>query len=160
MTLKLFEMVDRLQTFGSITNVLDRFSKRQGGRTKDTLKAGPAPTPPPPHRSIIEYIFYYHYMYIRNVSISEMSSGRVKMVGSSGRAKSRFFGEPDTDSNKNVHVGSGQNVWSSGRSGRVVSDRVAICDPRTSEMTAEGQCVFGKTALLHYWRVVMSLSIL
>eukprot|EP00493_Phyllostaurus_siculus_P003222 UN03236 len=65
-------------------------------------------------------------MYIRNVSISEMSSGRVKMVGSSGRAKSRFFGEPDTDSNKNVHVGSGQNVWSSGRSGRVVSDRVAI----------------------------------
>ena len=93
MTLKLFEMVDRLQTFGSITNVLDRFSKRQGGRTKDTLKAGPAPTPPP-HRSIIEYIFYYHYMYIRNVSISEMSSGRVKMVGSSGRPSHDFLVNP------------------------------------------------------------------
>ena len=60
-------MVDRLQTFWIDYKRFGSVTQRQEGRTKDTLKAGPAPTPTPPHRSIIEYIFYYHYMYIRNV---------------------------------------------------------------------------------------------
>ena len=43
-------MVDRLQTFWIDYKRFGSVTQRQGGRTKDTLKAGPAPTTPT-HRS-------------------------------------------------------------------------------------------------------------
>ena len=75
--------------------------------------------------------------------------------GQNGRVGSRFFGDPTLTVIKIYMSGRVTRVKMSGR--RVGSQ---FCDPTTSEMTAEGQCVLGKTALLHYWRVVMSLSIL
>ena len=51
-------MVDRLQTFWIDYKRFGSVTQRQGGRTKDTLKAGPGPTPTP-LMFTTKYKFYY-----------------------------------------------------------------------------------------------------